>query len=252
MRSLDFFERISLGVFPTPIHRLDNISAKLGTNVFIKRDDLTGLGLGGNKTRKLEFLLADAKKKGAELVFTTGGAQSNHAMLTAAACTRLGLKCILILKKRGVTERLGNQLLEYLMGTEVIFMDTDSYADIYEEMDRIGTQMGVPYYKIPCGGSNALGALGYVECVREINGQDRFDHLICAEGSGGTMAGLALGAKLFAPEMKVYGMMVDTDPFDVITPQLMREAANLLEADIEITPADFILRDMCGPGQSYE
>ncbi|MBQ6475357.1 MAG: D-cysteine desulfhydrase family protein [Clostridia bacterium] len=248
MRSLDSFDRISLGVFPTPIHRLDNISAKLGTNVFIKRDDLTGLGLGGNKTRKLEFLLADAKKKGAELVFTTGGAQSNHAMLTAAACTRLGLKCILILKKRGVTERLGNQLLEYLMGTEVIFMDTDDYADIYEEMDRIGTQMGVPYYKIPCGGSNALGALGYVECVREITGQDRFDHLICAEGSGGTMAGLALGAKLFAPEMKVYGMMVDTDPFDVITPQLMREAANLLEADIEITPTDYILRDMCGPG----
>ena len=108
MRSLDSFDRISLGVFPTPIHRLDNISAKLGTNVFIKRDDLTGLGLGGNKTRKLEFLLADAKKKGARLVFTTGGTQPNHAMLTAAACTRLGLKCILILKKRGVTERLGN------------------------------------------------------------------------------------------------------------------------------------------------
>ena len=250
MRSLDSFARVSLGVFPTPIQRLDHISALLNTNVFLKRDDLTGLGLGGNKTRKLEFLLADAMAQGAELVFTTGQAQSNHAMLTAAACARLGLRCILILKKRGVTARLGNQLLEHLMGTEVIFLDTDDYADIYAEMDRIGASLGVPYYKIPCGGSNALGSLGYVDCVREITGQGSFDHLICAEGSGGTMAGLALGAKLFAPDMKVHGMMVDTDPFEVITPALMREAAALLEADVEITPADYHLRDMCGPGYS--
>lgn len=249
MKSLDTFPRLSLGLFPTPIHRLDNISAMLGANVYIKRDDLTGLGLGGNKTRKLEFLLADAKQKGAELVFTTGGAQSNHAMLTAAAAGRLGMRCILILKERGVTECLGNQLLEKLMGTDVRFVDTDDYADIYEEMDRVGKASGVPYYKIPCGGSNALGALGYVDCAREIAGQGmRFDHLVCAEGSGGTMAGLALGAKLFLPGTKVYGMMVDTDPFDEITPALMREAAALLDADVEITSNDFSLRDMCGPG----
>ena len=249
MKTLDSFPRISLGLFPTPIHKLENISAMLGTNVFIKRDDLTGLGLGGNKTRKLEFLLADARQRGAELVFTTGGAQSNHAMLTAAAAGRLGMRCILILKKRGVTECLGNQLLEKLMGTDVRFVDTDDYADIYAEMDRVGTEAGVPYYKIPCGGSNALGSLGYVDCVREIARQGmRFEHLVCAEGSGGTMAGLALGAKLFLPGTKVHGMMVDTDPFDVITPTLMREAAALLEVDLEITDADFHLRDMCGPG----
>ena len=248
MRSLDSFPRISLGAFPTPVQRLDRISELLHTNVFLKRDDLTGLGLGGNKTRKLEFLLADAMRQGAELVFTTGQAQSNHAMLTAAACARLGLRCILILKKRGVTARLGNQLLEHLMGTEVIFMDTDDYADIYAEMDRIGAAQGVPYYIIPCGGSNALGSLGYVDCVREIAGQSSFDHLICAEGSGGTMAGLALGAKLFAPDMKVHGMMVDTDPFDIITPELMRGAAALLDAAVEVTPEDYHLRDLCGPG----
>lgn len=249
MKPLDSFDRIPLGIFPTPIRRLDNISAELGTNVYIKRDDLTGLGLGGNKVRKLEFLLAEAKRQGAEVVFTTGGAQSNHAMLTAAAACRIGLRPILILKKRGVTECLGNQLLEKLMGTEVIFMDTDDYADIYAEMDRIGAGLGVPYYKIPCGGSNALGSLGYVECAREIAGQGmRFDHIVCAEGSGGTMAGMALGAKLFLPGTCVYGMMVDTDPFDEITPRLMREAAALLEADVEITAKDFTLRDMCGPG----
>ena len=249
MRTLESFPRVSLGIFPTPIHKLENISRMLGTNVYVKRDDLTGLGLGGNKTRKLEFLLADAKARGAEIVFTTGGAQSNHAMLTAAAAGKLGMQAILILKKRGVTGRVGNQLLEHLMGTDVRFVDTDDYADIYAEMDRVGNELGRPYYKIPCGGSNALGALGYVACAKEIGDQGtHFDHLICAEGSGGTMAGLALGAKLFLPGTKVYGMMVDTDPFDVVTPRLMREAAALLEADVTVSDSDFTLRDMCGPG----
>ena len=159
------------------------------------------------------------------------------------------MKPILILKKRGVTARRGNQLLEHLMGTDVRFLDTDSYDDIYAEMDRVGEALGVPYYKIPCGGSNALGSLGYVACAEEIAGQGmRFDHLVCAEGSGGTMAGLALGAKLFLPGTKVHGMMVDSDPFEEITLRLMKEAAALLEADLEITAADFALRDLCGPG----
>jgi len=241
--------KLSLGIFPTPIRRADNISRLLNTNVFIKRDDLTGLGLGGNKVRKLEYLLADAREKHAEVVFTTGGAQSNHAMLTAAAAGRLGMKPILILKKRGVTDRVGNQLLEHLMGTEVIFMDTDSYEDIYREMDRLGAELGVPYYKIPCGGSNALGTLGYVDCAAEIRDQGmHFDYIVCAEGSGGTLAGLALGAKLFLPGTKVCGMMVDTDPFDEITPRLMRESAALLGESLEISRRDFELRNLCGPG----
>lgn len=99
------FPRIPLAVLSTPIQKLENISRLLNTNVYIKRDDLTGIGLGGNKVRKLEFLLADTKRKGAEVVFTTGGAQSNHAMLTAACAKKLGMEPILILKKRGVTER---------------------------------------------------------------------------------------------------------------------------------------------------
>jgi ACC deaminase/D-cysteine desulfhydrase family protein len=135
---LQDFPRIPLAVLSTPIQKLENISRLLNTNVYIKRDDLTGIGLSGNKVRKLEFLLADAKRKGAEVVFTTGGAQFNHAMLTAACAKKLGMEPILILKKRGVTERKGNQLLEYLMDTDVRFMDTDSYDDIYAEMDRVG------------------------------------------------------------------------------------------------------------------
>ncbi len=249
MKDLNSFPRVKLGIFPTPIQKLENISAMLNTNVFIKRDDLTGLGLGGNKVRKLEYLLADAKRKGAQIVFTTGGAQSNHAMLTAAAAGKMGMKPILILKKRGVTERQGNLLLEHLMGTEVIFMDTDDYEDIYQEMDRLGHQAGVPYYCIPCGGSNALGSLGYVDCAREIRDQGfRADHLICAEGSGGTMAGLSLGAGLFLPGTWVHGMMVDTEPFDRITPMLMRQMCELLETDPDTGKDNYTLTDMSGPG----
>lgn len=249
MKTTQDFDRVSIGVFPTPVQKLESISRLLGTQVYVKRDDLTGLGLGGNKVRKLEYLLADAKAQGAEVVFTTGGAQSNHAMLTAAAARKLGMTPILILKKRGVTARQGNQLLEHLMGVDVRFMDTDDYADIYAEMDRVGAALGRPYYKIPCGGSNALGTLGYVDCAREIRDQGlHFDHLICAEGSGGTMAGLALGAKLYLPGTRVTGMMVDSDPFEEITVQLMREAAALLGADVQVSAEDFDLRDLCGPG----
>ena len=249
MKSTKDFDKVSLGVFPTPVHKLENISRLLGTQVYVKRDDMTGLGLGGNKVRKLEYLLAEAKAQGAQVVFTTGGAQSNHAMLTAAAANKLGMKPILILKKRGVTDRRGNQLLEHLMGTDVRLMDTDSYADIYAQMDSVGQELGVPYYKIPCGGSNVLGTLGYVDCAREICDQGlQFDHIICAEGSGGTMAGLALGAKLYMPGARVTGMMVDTDPFEEITLELMRGAAALMGAEINISKDDFDLRDLCGPG----
>ena len=249
MKSLQEFPRIPLAVLPTPIQKLENISRLLGTNVYIKRDDLTGIGLGGNKVRKLEFLLADAKRQGAEIVFTTGGAQSNHAMLTAACAKKLGMEPILILKKRGVTDRKGNQLLEYLMNTDVRFMDTDSYDDIYAEMDRVGKASGRPYYKIPCGGSNALGAAGYVDCMREIAQTGvKFDHMVCACGSGGTAAGCILGGAIALPETHVTAVMVDTDPFDRIVPQLMRETAALLETDVPIPKADLI--DMCGPGYS--
>ncbi len=247
MKTLIDHPKLSLGIFPTPIQKLHNISCILGTNVYVKRDDMTGLGLGGNKIRKLEYLLADAQEKGARVVFTTGGAQSNHAMLTAACAAKLGMEAILILKDRGVTETRGNLLLEKLMGTQVRFFDTDDYNDIYDEMDRVGRMMGVPYYKIPCGGSNPLGTLGYVDCAKEIAGQGiHFDHIICAEGSGGTMAGISLGAHLFLPGTRVTGMMVDREPFDVITKELISGASELLGVKADVT--NYSLRDMCGPG----
>lgn len=243
------FAKEKLGLFPTPLHYLPNMSKELGTNVWVKRDDLCGVALGGNKVRKLEYLLADAKAKGYDLVMTTGQAQSNHAMLTAACAKRLGLDCILVLKERGVTARKGNQILNYLMDAEVRFIDTDSYDEIYDEMDRIAEEMGRKVYKIPCGGSNALGSLGYIGCMKEVaeSGQ-KFEHIVCACGSGGTAAGTILGAKMYMPETHVMCSMVDSDPFDVIVPELMKETVALLEEDMEIPEPDLV--DMCGPGYS--
>lgn len=167
--------QLRLGVYPTPFYRLENISRIYNKSIWIKRDDLCGVALGGNKVRKLEYLLADAQKQGCDTVFTTGGAQSNHAMLTAACAARLGLRCVLILKKRGVTDRKGNLVLDDIFGAQVEFMDTDSYEDIYAEMRErceVLANQGHKGYIIPVGGSTALGSIGYAECVRELAEQE--------------------------------------------------------------------------------
>ena len=256
MKQLSELPRLPLGVYPTPLYKLENISAKYGRNIWVKRDDLCGVALGGNKVRKLEFLLADAKQQGCDTVFTTGGAQSNHAMLTAACAARLGMRCILILKKRGVTERRGNLILDEIYGADVRFMDTDSYDAIYAEMHRVAeelAQSGHKSYFIPCGGSNALGAMGYAACVEEIAAQSAAlgatcSHLVSATGSGGTTAGLLLGTKLFLPKAKVTGVGVDDDPFDRIVPALAAEAASLLDRDLPRREHDFEMRWHLGQG----
>ena len=163
MKALSDFPRVSLGLLPTPLHFLPRLSEKLGKHVYIKRDDMTGVSLGGNKVRKLEFLLADAKARGADTVLTTGGAQSNHAMLTAACANKLGMRAILVLKKRGVWQRRGNQVLNDLLGAQVRFVDSDSYEDVYAQMEELRVQLmreGHTAYCIPVGGSVPLGALG--------------------------------------------------------------------------------------------
>ena len=256
MKNINDLPRVSLGVFPTPFYKLESISAKYGKNIWIKRDDMCGVALGGNKVRKLEFLLADAKAQGCDTVFTTGGAQSNHAMLTAACAARLGMKCILILKKRGVTEHKGNLVLDDIYGADVRFMNTDSYDDIYAEMHRIGEELakeGHKSYYIPVGGSNPLGAVGYVNGVREFTVQAlaagiRVGHIVSATGSGGTTAGLLLGAKLFQPGVKVTGIGVDNDPFEEIVPDLAAKDADILECSFEREQDDFEMVYHVGQG----
>jgi len=256
MRLLHDFPRVRLGLLPTPLQKLENVSREFGKNIYLKRDDMTGVSLGGNKVRKLEFLLADAKEKGADVIMTTGQAQSNHAMLTAACGNKLGMQTILMLKKRGVTAPLGNQILNKVLGAQVEFYDTDQYSDIYEEMARRKIELkaqGKNGYDIPCGGSNALGALGYVECFRETMEQCRFmgftpDRMVGVVGSGGTYAGLCAGADLFAPQVKVTGMAVDNDPFEEICTQLKLEIGSLLETERALTNENIDIHYNCGAG----
>ncbi len=256
MKQLCDFPRVHLGLFPTPLCKLENLSRLFGKNIYIKRDDMTGVALGGNKIRKLEFLLADARQKGADYVMTTGGAQSNHAMLTAACANKLGMRAILMLKKRGVSDMRGNQILNALLGAQVEFYDTDRYTDIYEEMARRKTKLageGHIAYEIPVGGSTALGALGYVECFRETMEQCRKmgicpDRMVSTVGSGGTYAGLCAGADLFAPEVQVTGLAVDDDPFEQICAQLKQEIGGLLETEKPLTADNIDIDYNCGAG----
>lgn len=256
MKNLDEMPRLRLGVYPTPFYKLENISAKYGRSIYIKRDDLCGVALGGNKVRKLEYLLAEAKTRGCDTVFTTGGAQSNHAMLTAACAARLGMDCMLLLKKRGVTERRGNLVLDELYGAQVRLLDTDSYDEIYAEMRRLGAELaeqGRRAYEIPVGGSTALGAVGYVNCVREFTVQAMTEdveigHIVSATGSGGTTAGLLLGAKLFLPGVKVTGLGVDDEPFGESVPRLAAQTAELLDCTFPRTEDDFEMVYNVGAG----
>ena len=190
---------------PTALERLERLSAHLaGPEIWIKRDDQTGLTGGGNKTRKLEFLVADALAKGADTLITQGAVQSNHCRLTLAAAVREGLKCRLVLEQRVAgsyrPDASGNNFLFDLLGVEAVTV-VEAGTDMNAAMDKIADELagqGRCGYVIPGGGSNPLGALGYVACAEEILAQSFdmgvvFDHVVCASGSAGTHAGLLVG-----------------------------------------------------------
>jgi D-cysteine desulfhydrase family pyridoxal phosphate-dependent enzyme len=249
--------KLSLGQFPTPMYELKNLGKELRRRLYVKRDDLSGVSTGGNKVRKLEYLLYDAVEQGADIVLTTGGAQSNHAMLTAACCNMLGLDSMLVLKGRGVMGRVGNLMIDELLGTEIRFVDTDTYDDVYAEMRRIEDELrakGRKPYHIPVGGSVPLGTLGYVDCAKEIFSDAleqgiRIDRIVCTAGSGGTMAGLVLGALLYGDGCRVTGIAVDDEPFAGIVAELVNEAAALLgRTDIHIEASDVDVRPYFGAG----
>lgn len=234
--------RIGFGLFPTPCQKLDAVSARYGRRIVVKRDDLCGMGPGGSQVRKLEYLLASAKQRGCDTVFTTGAAQSSHAALTAVCAARLGLRCVLFLKQRGFTESRGNLALDRLFGAEVRFFDTDYYSAIYDAMlveeERLSAE-GHKCFAIPAGGSNPLGALGGVGCAEEIAIQcPHVEHIVCACGSGGTAAGLLLGAKLYLPGVKVTGLSVGTEPMEEVVQSLAEEAGALLEYNMVLEPGD--------------
>ncbi len=201
---LSRFPRLRLAHLPTPLERMPRLSKELGVNLWIKRDDCTGMSTGGNKTRKLEFLFAEAEAEGADMVMTQGATQSNHARQTAAFAARLGIACHILLEDRTGYNNAnynhnGNVLLDHLHGAS-----TEKFAgghDMVAEMEKAAQQKrdeGYKVYVIPGGGSNPTGALGYVNCAFELLGQANdsglvIDRLVHATGSSGTQAGLVTG-----------------------------------------------------------
>ncbi|WHQ76867.1 D-cysteine desulfhydrase [Pantoea sp. Lij88] len=212
------FPRLELLGAPTPLEHLPRLSDYLGRDIFIKRDDFTPVAMGGNKLRKLEFLAADALREGADVLLTAGAIQSNHVRQTAAVAARLGLKCVALLENPIGTHSEnylsnGNRLLLELMDAEVIMVDAlhNPTEQLAEEATRLEAQGFRPYI-VPVGGSNALGALGYVECAQEIAHQSEgvvdFAAVVVASGSAGTHAGLAVGLEHLLPETELVGVTV--------------------------------------------
>lgn len=216
----DSFPRSALCHMPTPIEAMPRLSAALaGPNLFIKRDDCTGLASGGNKTRKLEFLVGEALRENADMLVTQGAVQSNHVRQTAAAACKVGMKCHVLLERRvpdraASYEETGNVLLDNLFGATHEFRPAglNMNAEAEEVTERLRQEGHRPYF-IPGGGSNATGALGYANCAQEVaeyaeqTGQ-RFDWLVMATGSTGTQAGLVAGFHSIGYDLPVMGVSV--------------------------------------------
>ncbi len=204
--------RISLAHLPTPVESLPRLSEALaGPRIFIKRDDQTGLACGGNKVRKLELLLADAIARKCDSLVTVGAPQSNHCRQTAAAAARSGLRCILVLRGEPPGEETGNLLLDRLLGAHILWAHERAREDVMEEVIEAEQASGRNPYAIPLGGSNAVGAAAYALAMQELAAQTRrkFDRLIFASSSGGTHAGMVVGAELSGYRGEVLGISID-------------------------------------------
>lgn len=218
---LSRFPRVSLAHLPTPLEFLPRLTRHLGgPNIYVKRDDCTGLATGGNKTRKLEFLMGDALDKGATAVVTQGAVQSNHARQTAAAAAKLGVRCELVFERRignpsDIYQSSGNVLLDRLLGAGL--RQVPNGSDMTAAMEQVAGELraqGETPYLSPGGGSNPVGALGYVDCALELLAQANrerlvIDHVVHATGSTGTQAGLLVGLKTSRSGVPLLGIGVN-------------------------------------------
>ncbi|MDJ0753112.1 MAG: D-cysteine desulfhydrase family protein [Ardenticatenaceae bacterium] len=213
---------LPLAHLPTPIERLPRLTELMkGPDLYVKRDDLTGLAGGGNKTRKLAYLLAEAQAQGCDHVITIGGPQSNHCRQTAAAAARCGLGCSLILKSHE-KEINGNLLLNHLLGAHLYWVADETPAAVTERVTKQLLSMGHKPYLIPVGGSNVVGATAYVEAMEELMAQIEAQHLnidviVHASGSGGTQAGMLVGAHAFNFRGEILGISVSRPAEDLRT-----------------------------------
>jgi len=262
---LSTLPRVRLADLPTPLQELPNLSAALkGPRILVKRDDLTGLAFGGNKTRKLEYLMADAINQGADYIVTGAGFHSNWCTQAAAAARKLGMRVVLV--KSGPKDGYepedidGNHLLHHLMGAEIKVARPENTERVIEETMMELKAAGHKPYRLHATGSTPPGVMGYVNTILELTSQAvdmgvDIDYLVHASGSGGTQAGLVLGAKMFSTGMKVLGVTTGgkTEEGQIERVSgLVKEAAELLGLSIDLAPGDVVVyNDYAGEGYGY-
>ncbi len=251
---MDTVPRVRFAHLPTPIEPLPRLSALLGgPRLFIKRDDQTGLALGGNKTRKLEFLIAEAQASGARTLVSAGALQSNHCRQTAAAAARFGLGCILVLTGEQQGEPTGNHLLDLLFGAEIVTVRDRADRDrVLDETFKKAQADGLSPYLVPYGGSSPTGALGYAFAVQEFLAQGiHADWMVFGSSSGGTHAGMVLGQRVFGYGGKMLGISIDEPAAALRTTvsALASAASDRLGPHLAFSPDDVLATDAyCGAG----
>jgi len=246
--------RLHFAHLPTPVEALPRLSKTLGgPRLLIKRDDQTGLAFGGNKTRKLEFLVAEARDQGAKTLISGGALQSNHCRQTAAAAARFGFECILVLTGDMPEQFSGNLLLDHLFGAQVVYVTDRKDRDkvLQQTFDR-AAEKGMKPYLVPYGGSSSTGALGYAFAVKEWMEQNvDADWIVFATSSGGTHAGLLLGQPVFGYKGKVLGISIDESEEWLRThvSKLASSASEKLGKRIEFKPTEVLANaDYCKAG----
>ena len=244
--------RVSFAHLPTPVEDLPRLTESLnGPRLFIKRDDQTGLAMGGNKTRKLEFFLADAQLKGARTLVTAGAIQSNHCRQTAAAAARFGFHCILVLSGDPPGALSGNLLLDDLLGAKIVWSNKERRDQELHDVVQSASEAGQHPYLIPYGGSNPIGAVAYSLALQELLEQTDSrgiitqppDWIVFPSSSGGTQAGLVLGARLYGYHGKILGISVD-EPAEVLKTRVTKLAnatANLLGVQVSIEQEEVLV-----------
>ena len=258
--NLEGLPRFHLAEFPTPIHYLESFSkACNGPAIFMKRDDITSLGMGGNKTRKLEFLIGEALKQGKDTLVTAGGLQSNHCRLTAAAARKANQSCHLVLNGKRSEDPNGNLLLDKILGANIHYCDRKERDARLNQIADDLVAAGKKPYVIPVGGSNSIGAVGYVNAMLELENQLKDiglkpDAIVFATSSGGTQAGLTLGAKIINFKGQVMGISIDQTktgdkPFLPVLTEITNTTAQRIGSNIQLVEEDFSLNcDYLGAG----
>jgi D-cysteine desulfhydrase family pyridoxal phosphate-dependent enzyme len=250
---MEYAPRFQLAQLPTPLEPMNRLSDELrGAELWIKRDDQTGLATGGNKTRKLEFLVADALSARADVLLTVGAAQSNHCRQTVAAAARAGLDCVLVLRGEAPPRQrwTGNLLLDDLLGARIWWSGDKDPPAAMEVAAEAEKSAGRRPYTIPYGGSNAVGATAYALAFEEMGGQMAanrmsFDRVVFATSSGGTQAGLIVGAKAWGYDGQVLGISVDKTGGHLreTVSALLDPTAARLDLDLAFGPGDMHIND---------